>query len=253
MAGVPARLYHYGAYMTPALIRQASGLHSYAAFAGVLAPMGVFFTGLGAYALFGSFWGEVAGPGRRCGAAAAAGRRATGDAEHVHVVSLADPDLAQRELRVGAAGDGLAVRPARVHAGQSVAARHGLGHRGRPRRLQAALLHRQRASALAGSRAVLSRRARGPQAGPVGGGGRRRLRRDPRASPSGCPAFPPFDSMDSSVGEIFTLIKQFAQRGALRDFLDASSRGGAFLAFEPDPRHTCMCCSRRSGSSRRCW
>ena len=61
MAGVPARLYHYGAYMTPALIRQASGLRSYAAFAGILAPMGVFFTGLGAYALFGSFWGSWPG------------------------------------------------------------------------------------------------------------------------------------------------------------------------------------------------
>ncbi|HSS40707.1 MAG TPA: hypothetical protein VLT58_18215, partial [Polyangia bacterium] len=61
MAGVPARLYHYGAYMTPALIRQASGLHAYAAFAGVLAPLGVFFTGLGAYALFGSFWGRWSG------------------------------------------------------------------------------------------------------------------------------------------------------------------------------------------------
>jgi hypothetical protein len=57
MAGVPARLYHYGAYMTPAFIRQASGLRSYAAFAGILAPMGVFFSGLGAYALIGSFWG----------------------------------------------------------------------------------------------------------------------------------------------------------------------------------------------------
>jgi hypothetical protein len=61
MAGVPARLYHYGAYLTPALIRQASGLRSYAVFAGVLAPMGVFFTGLGAYALFGSFWGKWPG------------------------------------------------------------------------------------------------------------------------------------------------------------------------------------------------
>jgi hypothetical protein len=61
MAGVPARLYHYGAYMTPAFIRQASGLHSYATFAGVLAPMGVFFTGLGAYALIGSFWGSWPG------------------------------------------------------------------------------------------------------------------------------------------------------------------------------------------------
>jgi hypothetical protein len=61
MAGVPARLYHYGAYLTPALIRQASGLRSYAAFAGILAPMGVFFSGLGAYALFGSFWGRWPG------------------------------------------------------------------------------------------------------------------------------------------------------------------------------------------------
>ena len=61
MSGVPARLYHYGAYMTPALIRQAAALPSYAAFAGVLAPMGVFFTGLGAYALFGSFWGRWPG------------------------------------------------------------------------------------------------------------------------------------------------------------------------------------------------
>ena len=61
MAGVPARLYHYGAYMTPAFIRQASGLRSYAAFAGILAPMGVFFTGLGAYALIGSFWGSWPG------------------------------------------------------------------------------------------------------------------------------------------------------------------------------------------------
>jgi hypothetical protein len=61
MAGVPARLYHYGAYLTPALIRQASGLRSYAAFAGILAPLGVFFTGLGAYALFGSLWGSWPG------------------------------------------------------------------------------------------------------------------------------------------------------------------------------------------------
>jgi hypothetical protein len=61
MAGIPARLYHYGSYMTPALIGEASGLRSYAAFAGVLAPMGVFFTGLGAYALFGSFWGRWPG------------------------------------------------------------------------------------------------------------------------------------------------------------------------------------------------
>ncbi len=61
LAGVPARLYHYGVYLTPALIKQASGIHSYTAFAGILAPMGVFFTGLGAYALVGSFWGTWPG------------------------------------------------------------------------------------------------------------------------------------------------------------------------------------------------
>jgi hypothetical protein len=61
LAGVPARLYHYGAYLTPALIKQASGIHSYTAFAGILAPMGVFFTGLGAYALVSSFWGPWPG------------------------------------------------------------------------------------------------------------------------------------------------------------------------------------------------
>ena len=61
MAGVPARLYHYGVYLTPALVKQASGISSYTAFAGILAPMGVFFTGLGAYALVGSFWGRWPG------------------------------------------------------------------------------------------------------------------------------------------------------------------------------------------------
>jgi len=61
MAGVIARLYHYGVYLTPAFIKQASGLPSYAVFAGMLAPMGVFFTGLGAYALVGSFWGRWPG------------------------------------------------------------------------------------------------------------------------------------------------------------------------------------------------
>jgi hypothetical protein len=61
MAGVPARLYHYGAYLTPAFIERASGIRSYAAFAGILAPLGVFFTGLGAYALVGSFWGSWPG------------------------------------------------------------------------------------------------------------------------------------------------------------------------------------------------
>jgi hypothetical protein len=58
---VPARLYHYAAYLTPALLKQASGLPSYAAFAGILVPMGIFFTGLGAYVMVASFWGTWSG------------------------------------------------------------------------------------------------------------------------------------------------------------------------------------------------
>lgn len=61
MAEVPARLYHYGVYLTPAFVKQASGIHSYAAFAGVLAPVGVLFTALAAYAFFGSLWGPWPG------------------------------------------------------------------------------------------------------------------------------------------------------------------------------------------------
>jgi len=61
LAFVPARLYHYGVYLMPALIKQASGIHSYTAFAGVLSPVGVFFTGLAAYAFFGSLWGAWPG------------------------------------------------------------------------------------------------------------------------------------------------------------------------------------------------
>lgn len=61
LAGVPARLYHYAPYLTPALIRQVAGLPSYTAFAAILAPMGVFFTGLAAYVLVSSFWGSWSG------------------------------------------------------------------------------------------------------------------------------------------------------------------------------------------------
>jgi hypothetical protein len=61
LAGVPARLYHYGMYMLPAFVERATGMHSYAAFAGILAPVGVFFTGLAAYAFFGSLWGAWPG------------------------------------------------------------------------------------------------------------------------------------------------------------------------------------------------
>jgi hypothetical protein len=61
LAGMPARPYHYGMYMLPAFIKQASGIHSYTAFAGALAPLGVFFTGLAAYAFFASSWGAWPG------------------------------------------------------------------------------------------------------------------------------------------------------------------------------------------------
>jgi hypothetical protein len=61
MAGIPARLYHYGGYVLPAFVKQASGIHAYAAFAGILAPVGVLFTGLAAYAFFGSLWGAWPG------------------------------------------------------------------------------------------------------------------------------------------------------------------------------------------------
>lgn len=61
MAGVPARLYHYGVYMLPAFIKQLSAVHSYTIFAGILAPVGIFFTGLGAYAFVGSLFGAWPG------------------------------------------------------------------------------------------------------------------------------------------------------------------------------------------------
>jgi hypothetical protein len=61
LAGIPARLYHYAPYLTPALIKQVSGIPSYVAYAGILVPVGVLFAGLGAYVLFASFWGAWAG------------------------------------------------------------------------------------------------------------------------------------------------------------------------------------------------
>jgi hypothetical protein len=61
MTGVPARPYHYGMYLSPAFVQKLSGIHSYASFAGILSPLGGFFTGLGAYALFGSLFGAWPG------------------------------------------------------------------------------------------------------------------------------------------------------------------------------------------------
>jgi hypothetical protein len=61
LAGVHARLYHYAAYLTPALVKQASGMTAYTAFAAILVPLGICMTGLAAYILFSSFWGPMPG------------------------------------------------------------------------------------------------------------------------------------------------------------------------------------------------
>jgi hypothetical protein len=61
MVGVPARIYHYAAYLTPALIKQVAGIPSYTAYSGIMVPLGIFFTGLGAYVLVSSFWGGWSG------------------------------------------------------------------------------------------------------------------------------------------------------------------------------------------------
>ncbi|HEX7597423.1 MAG TPA: hypothetical protein VF518_04360 [Polyangia bacterium] len=61
MSGVPARLYHYASYVTPGLLKQASGIPAFTAYTGLMVPMGIFFTGLGAYTLIASFWGSWAG------------------------------------------------------------------------------------------------------------------------------------------------------------------------------------------------
>lgn len=63
LAGVPARPYHYGMYLLPALLKQLAGLSAYAAFAGILAPLGVLLSGLSAYGFFSSLWGRWSGLG----------------------------------------------------------------------------------------------------------------------------------------------------------------------------------------------
>jgi hypothetical protein len=57
MAGVPARLYHYAAYLTPGLVSRISGLSGYTLFSGLMVPLGIFFVGLAAYVLVASFLG----------------------------------------------------------------------------------------------------------------------------------------------------------------------------------------------------
>ncbi|MES1165130.1 MAG: hypothetical protein ABUR63_05190 [Verrucomicrobiota bacterium] len=220
MAGVPARLYHYGAYMTPALIRQASGLPSYAAFAGVLAPMGVFFTGLGAYALFGSFWGRW--PGLTAAAAllllpdgAQQGMQNTFMSYHWLTqispsasyglallavawlfVLLGCTQASRLQLVAGwVVGGALAVYKLHFFIASAllfllVPALFFRGPLGARRR---ALWAASAAAVYAGTVWIVQR----------------------------IPGVPTIRFDGSSLGAIFSLIKQFAQRGALRDFLDA--------------------------------
>jgi hypothetical protein len=61
LAGVPAPLYHYAPYALPGLLQALCGISAYAAFAGVLVPMGVLLTGLAAFALVSSWWGAWPG------------------------------------------------------------------------------------------------------------------------------------------------------------------------------------------------
>ncbi|HVY41178.1 MAG TPA: hypothetical protein VHM31_24745 [Polyangia bacterium] len=220
MAGVPARLYHYGAYLTPALIRQASGLHAYAAFAGVLAPLGVAFTGLGAYALFGSFWG--AWPGLAAAAAL-----------------LLLPDGAQQGMQntfmsyhwltqiSPSASYGLALLAAAwlfVLLGCTRASRLQLAAGWV---LGAVLAVYKLHFFIAGALLFLLV----PALFFAGTGGARRrvlwatgavaLYAVTLALVQRVPGVPTIRFDGSSLGQIFSLIKQFAQHGALREFLDA--------------------------------
>jgi hypothetical protein len=219
MAGVPARLYHYGSYMTPALIREASGLGSYAAFAGILAPMGVFFTGLGAYALFGSFWG------RWPGLAAAAALMLLPDGAQqgmqntfmsYHWLTQISPSASYGLALVALAwlfvllgcqqGNRLQLVTGWLLAGIVAAYKlHFFIASALPLLLVPALFFR-------GSLGSRKRALWGVFAAAVYAATIVAVQRVP-----GVPSIR-FDG--SGVGEIFTLIKGFAQRGALRDFLD---------------------------------
>ena len=168
MAGVPARPYHYGMYLLPAFISRASGISSYTAFAGVLAPVGVFFTGLAAYAFFRSLWGAWPGVAAATALSRLARWRAARRAKPVHVVPLADANLAERNLWFGSLGGRLALHSPGVHAGQSMAAVHRLAVRGGRRGLQAALRGRERPSAPHRPAIFSSRGAQAAGGGPCG-------------------------------------------------------------------------------------
>jgi hypothetical protein len=63
VAGDPPLIYHYAGYLAPALLSSWTPTPAFLAFLGFMAPVGVFLTGLAAFALARSFWGERAGLG----------------------------------------------------------------------------------------------------------------------------------------------------------------------------------------------
>jgi len=228
MAGVPARLYHYGAYMTPALIRQASGLRSYAAFAGILAPMGVFFTGLAGYALFGSFWGRWPG----LAAAAALLLLPDGAQQGMQNTFMSYHWLTQISP---SASYGLAL-VALAWLFVLLGCRQGSRFQLVTGWLIAGILavyklHFFIASALPLLLvpALFFRGALGARRRALWAASAAALYAVILVIIQRVPGVPTIRLDGSGVGEIFTLIKTFAQRGALRDFLDGHLGKGASL------------------------
>ena len=251
MAGVPARLYHYGAYMTPALIREASGLHSYAMFAGVLAPVGVFFTGLAAYALFGSFWGMWPG----LAAAAAVLLLPDGAQQGMQNTFMSYHWLTQISPSASYGLALLALAWLFILLGCTRASRLQLVVGWVIGAVLAVYkLHFFIASAL------LFLLVPALFFGASVGVGRRALWALAAAAVyvvtvllvQRIPGVPAIRFNGSSLGEIFSLIKQFAQRGALRDFLDGHLGTGQ-PGFRTWVWASLTCCCRRWASSRRCW
>lgn len=220
MAGIPARPYHYGAYMVPAFIRQASGISSYTAFAGILTPLGVFFTGLGAYALIGSFWKSW--PGLAAVAAllllpdgAQQGMQNTFMSYHwlTQISPSASYGLALLAVAwlfvlLGCAQG----RPGQLVAGWLIAAVLALYK-----------LHFFIASALPLLLVppLFFRRPMGPRRRAVWAAASVALYAVTILIVPKIPGVPTIRFDGSSVADILGLIKSFAQRGGLRDFLDA--------------------------------
>jgi len=233
MAGVPARLYHYGAYLTPAFIRQAGRIGSYTAFAGILMPLGVFFTGLGAYALVGSFWKRWPGV-----AAAAALLLLPDGAQHgmqnrfmsYHWLTQISPSASYGLALLAVAWLFVLLgctqgRPWQLLVGWALAAilalykLHFFIASALPLLLVPPLFFRR--SSRGGPPGESVPGSLGPLKRALWAAGALALYTVTVAVVPKFPGVPPIRFDGSSVAQIMALIKQFAERGALRDFLDA--------------------------------